>query len=642
MNVRRLGRSGFVGVALAALWGVGVGPVAAAPAPPSISINNVTVAEGDTGTVRAVFQLKLSKAINQVVTVNYTTTPGSAESGADYVPGSGTAIFNRNQTTQTVAVFVKGDRVPEANETFFVKLSGARGASISDNSGTGTISGADPSADLTMSVADSPDAASTGANLTYTLTARNAGPNPASGVKLVDHLPSTVTFVSAAGCQYSEESRIVTCPRTTALASGSSFSKTVVVKPTKAGSLANTASVEAVTFDPRKANNAETESTAVNGPPTGPLPGTVSVADVTKAEGTGGTTPFTFHATGTCNDPDGQCYLRFFAPARAGSGDTATPGTDYTAVTAAEVAVGPSFDRTYTVNVAADTAPESQEFFSVEAALSTGTAESGSATSATGKGLITDDDVAPISTLAMSDVTGNEGDSGPTAFTFRATGTCANPSGFCYLSVSTSPPGGTATTDVDYAPLQADGIEVSGTYDKTFTVNVLGDTSVEPNETFTVHASLFATAAGGSGVAPLAADNGTGTITNDDAAATGNVSTISVENVWKAEGNSGGTALTIHVTGNCADPSGTCSIGFGTALSGYGPGTGDTADSSDFDPVVGIQGCVSRAVRHHLRRDGFRRRDNGGLGAVQHVREDVLGRLPLRGRGGPGHCDDRR
>ena len=42
-----------------------------------------------------------------------------------------------------------------------------------------------------------PATANAGANITYTLTVRNAGPGAATGIVLVDTLPATATFVSA-------------------------------------------------------------------------------------------------------------------------------------------------------------------------------------------------------------------------------------------------------------------------------------------------------------------------------------------------------------------------------------------------------------------------------------------------------------
>ena len=40
---------------------------------------------------------------------------------------------------QTVSVAVRGDWVKEGNETFFVNLSGAAGATVMDGRGVGTI-----------------------------------------------------------------------------------------------------------------------------------------------------------------------------------------------------------------------------------------------------------------------------------------------------------------------------------------------------------------------------------------------------------------------------------------------------------------------------------------------------------------------
>ena len=43
------------------------------------------------------------------------------------------------QTTGTITVLVKGDRLAELDETFFVNLSGATNATIADGTGVGTI-----------------------------------------------------------------------------------------------------------------------------------------------------------------------------------------------------------------------------------------------------------------------------------------------------------------------------------------------------------------------------------------------------------------------------------------------------------------------------------------------------------------------
>ena len=56
---------------------------------PRISINDVTVTEGNTGAVNATFTVSLSAASDVAVTVHYQTANGSATAGSDYAAASG-------------------------------------------------------------------------------------------------------------------------------------------------------------------------------------------------------------------------------------------------------------------------------------------------------------------------------------------------------------------------------------------------------------------------------------------------------------------------------------------------------------------------------------------------------------------------
>ena len=123
--------------------GQGVGTVVNDDPLPSLSIDDVSVVEGNAGTVNAVFTLTLSAASGQTVSVNYATADGTATQPADYTSTSGSLTFTPGQTTRTLTVPVIGETVPEANETFFVNLSGAANATISDNQGVGTITNDD-------------------------------------------------------------------------------------------------------------------------------------------------------------------------------------------------------------------------------------------------------------------------------------------------------------------------------------------------------------------------------------------------------------------------------------------------------------------------------------------------------------------
>lgn len=119
--------------------GQGVGTIVNDDPLPALSINDVTVTEGNAGTTSAVFTVTLSAASGRTVAVNYATADGTATAPVDYVSTSGTLTFPPGVTTRTVTVLVNGDTTPEANETFSVNLSGASNATIADAQGIGTI-----------------------------------------------------------------------------------------------------------------------------------------------------------------------------------------------------------------------------------------------------------------------------------------------------------------------------------------------------------------------------------------------------------------------------------------------------------------------------------------------------------------------
>jgi hypothetical protein len=107
--------------------------------PPSVTINNVSVTEGNSGMTGAVFTVSLSAASTSPVTGHYATSDGTATAGSDYQAASGTLTFAPGETSKTISVPVIGDRLAEPNETFFVNLSGATNATIATGQGVGTI-----------------------------------------------------------------------------------------------------------------------------------------------------------------------------------------------------------------------------------------------------------------------------------------------------------------------------------------------------------------------------------------------------------------------------------------------------------------------------------------------------------------------
>lgn len=103
-----------------------------------ISISDVTVAEGDSGTKTATFTV--SRTGTSAFQVDFATADGTATAASDYVAKAGTLQFAAGQKTQAVTVQVNGDATIEANETFTLKLVNAsNGGTIIDNQGLATI-----------------------------------------------------------------------------------------------------------------------------------------------------------------------------------------------------------------------------------------------------------------------------------------------------------------------------------------------------------------------------------------------------------------------------------------------------------------------------------------------------------------------
>ncbi|MDQ3335644.1 MAG: OmpA family protein [Myxococcota bacterium] len=121
--------------------------------------------------------------------------------------------------------------------------------------------------DLRIDKTDTPDPATIGQPLTYTLTVTNATPGTglATNVTVIDTLPTSVSFVSASpGC--TNLAGVVTCV-IGSLASGASTSVFIIVTPNVVGSIANTAVVSSDGDEINPANNTDTEGTTVNPPP---------------------------------------------------------------------------------------------------------------------------------------------------------------------------------------------------------------------------------------------------------------------------------------------------------------------------------------------------------------------------------------
>jgi hypothetical protein len=102
--------------------------------------------EADAATIT--FDVTLSNAADQEVTVDFTTVNGTAVAGVDYVIESGTLTFGPGDTSETVTVTVLNDEIVEDPEAFTVVVSNAQYAAgtgdevnltITTATGTGNI-----------------------------------------------------------------------------------------------------------------------------------------------------------------------------------------------------------------------------------------------------------------------------------------------------------------------------------------------------------------------------------------------------------------------------------------------------------------------------------------------------------------------
>jgi predicted extracellular nuclease len=108
--------------------------------PPTLSLSDASVSEGDFGLRSAVFTASLTGPLAAPVTFEVTTDTGTAIPDVDYVSRSGfTQTIPAGQTSVNVPININGDTDVEGNETFVVNLGNVTGVPLVDGQGIGTI-----------------------------------------------------------------------------------------------------------------------------------------------------------------------------------------------------------------------------------------------------------------------------------------------------------------------------------------------------------------------------------------------------------------------------------------------------------------------------------------------------------------------
>jgi hypothetical protein len=247
----------------------------------------------------------------------------------------------------------------------------------------------------------------------------------------------------------------------------------------------------------------------------------ITINSATVTEGNNGTTNANF--TVTLSNASGQTATANYATANG----TATAPADYASVSGTLTFNPGETSKTISVPVIGDLLDEQNESFTVNLTNLVNATPNG----ITNFGFINDDD--PTPTLSISDVSQNEGNNGATNFTFTVTLSAASGQN---VTANWSTANGTATAPDDYASGNGVLTFSAGQTSKTVTVQVVGDTTPEANETFNVNLS-------GPVNATIADSQGIGTITNDDACS------YAISPTSQNFGASGGNG-TVNVTAN--------------------------------------------------------------------------------------------
>src|SRR3982075_1934806 len=346
---------------------------AAAPVVGNISIGDVSITEGDTGTKTAAFTV--SRTGTAAFTVGYATADGTATAGSDYLAASGTLSFAAGQASQTISVPINGDTVVEPDETLFVNLTNAtNGGVITRSQGVGTIVNDDGGPVVgNISIGDSSitggDPGTKTAAFTVSRTGTAAftvGYATADGTATAgsDYLAASGTLSFAAG----QASQTISVP----------INGDTVVEPdeTLFVNLTNATNGGVIT-------RSQGVGTIVNDDG-GPVVGNISIGDSSITGGDPGTktAAFTVSRTGTAA----------FTVGYATADGTATAGSDYLAASGTLSFAAGQASQTISVPINGDTVVEPDETLFVNLTNAT---NGGVITRSQGVGTIVNDDVAP-------------------------------------------------------------------------------------------------------------------------------------------------------------------------------------------------------------------------------------------------------
>ncbi|HBB89084.1 MAG TPA: hypothetical protein DC047_15875 [Blastocatellia bacterium] len=359
--------------------------------PPNLTINDVSVVEGNSGTTTATFTVSLSApAPSTDVTFDIATQDNTATTAnSDYVAKALTnQIIPAGQQIYTFTVNVNGDVAIEPNETFFVNVTNVSGATVADGQGLGTIQNDDLPA---LSINDVSLNEGNSGTTTFTFTVSLSAPAPTGGVTF--DIATQDNTATVANSDYVARS----LTGQTIAAGSSTYSFDVTIN--------GDVNIEAnETFFVNVTN--VSGATLTDGQGLGTIQNddspSLTINDVALNEGNSGATTFTFTVTSSLPAPTGG--ITFDIATQDGTA-TATSGDYVTRALTSQTITAGNTTYTFDVTVNGDTVVEPNETFFVNLSnVSNATIADGQ-----GQGTIQNDDAAVV---VISQVYGGGGNSG--------------------------------------------------------------------------------------------------------------------------------------------------------------------------------------------------------------------------------------
>lgn len=544
---------------------------------PIISISDASATECDSGTTPMTFTISISEAPAANIEVPFLLSPGTASATSDYTENTASPLtFTAgNDADQSITVNVVCDEVPEPTETFSVVLQSAPGATFAKNIGVGTI--LDNDAPVTVSVND--------------VTVLEGGTGAEFTVLLSDTLDVDLSIDWNITDITTEPDDYTSAGDTFPITAGNlSWTFTVPINDDDVFEGDETFQVE-ISPASAPANLIFADDTGIGTITDNDAAPTIVIDDVTLAECDTPTTEVMMTFTATIDPATAIASVDW----RTESTGSAAAGTDYTTSSGTLSFNSMAATQTLDVPVLCDDLAEPDESFQVILSNAAGAV----IVDNTGTGLITNNDTITVSIGNAASVT--EGATGTVPMIFPVTLSQPNP-GPGAITVTYSTQDGTASAGSDYTALTNQTLSFpSGANSATITVDILGDTLFETDQTLDVVISNPQPAS----LVSLGTATGTGTILNDDASLT-----ISINDPPEvAEGDSVGAATGISfvvftVSLNQPNPGpGAVTVRYDTCANAGDPHVGGLACAGDADGINATSTLTN--VSDYIRQTGI-------------------------------------